>query len=119
MTTDKGIHIYRAKHPKRVRVICPHHHHLCYGEKQEFYDGTRIFFDCGTMVDYGYGYYKPPKLYRKITIFKDETGYTAWVPLAGWEILVRRVSLNRARHIARLRLKRDGLIIEHHLERNL
>ena len=55
------IHIYTAPNT-RTRRMCPYHHHLCYGNKQEFYDTTRIFFDCGAMVDFGYGYYDlPPK----------------------------------------------------------
>jgi len=85
---------------------------LCYGERQEFYDTTRIFFDCGTFVDYGYGYYEPPKLYKSITIFKDEDGYTAWVPRADWKMLVRQVPLQRARNIAKRRLRKGGSIIE-------
>jgi len=108
----QGIHIYRCEKPKRTRALCPHHNHLCYGELQEFYDTTRIFFDCGTFVDYGYGYYEPPKLYKSITIFKDDIGYTVWVPRAGWEMLARQVDLKKARNIARKRLKPNGIIIE-------
>ncbi len=52
-----GLHIYRCDNPKRTRAMCPHHHHLCYGELQDFYDTRRVFFDCGTFADYGYGYY--------------------------------------------------------------
>jgi len=107
-----GLHIYRCEHPTRTRVMCPHHKHLCYGEKQEFYDTVRIFLDCGTFIDYGYGYYEPPKLYKTIKIFKDETGYTAWVPRAGWKMLARQVPLNQARKIAKQRLKIGGQIIE-------
>ena len=106
------LHIFRCEHPTRTRVMCPHHKHLCYGEKQDFYDTTRLFFDCGTFVDYGYGYFEPPKLYQTIKIFEDETGYTAWVPRAGWLFLAREVPLNRARKIARSRLKKGGRIIE-------
>ena len=93
--------------------MCPHHHQLCYGERQEFYDTTRIFLDCGTYVDYGYGYYEPPKLYKTIKIFKDEVGYTAWVPSAGWVMLARMVPIERARKVARFRLKKGGAIVEH------
>jgi hypothetical protein len=107
-----GIHIYRCENPTRTRAMCPHHKHLCYGERQEFYDTVRIFFDCGTFADYGYGYYEPPKLYSQITIFKDAEGYTAWVPRAGWKMLARGVSLKRARTIAQGRLKRGGHIKE-------
>ncbi len=109
---NKGIHIYRCEHPARTRARCPFHKHLCYGERQDFYDTMRIFFDCGTMVDYGYGYYDPPKLYKTIKIFKDETGYTAWVPRSDWTMLARQVPLNKARRIARLRLRKGGNIIE-------
>ncbi len=105
-----GLHIYRCEHPKRVRVFCPYHKHLCYGEKQEFYDTTRIFFDCGTLADYGYGYYEPPKLYKSITVFKDETGFTAWVPRSGWVMLAREVPLSKALRIARQRLANGGSI---------
>lgn len=110
MTT--GLHIYRCENPVRTRVKCPHHKHLCYGEKQEFYDTIRIFFDCGTVLDYGYGYFEPPKLYKTIKIFKDDVGYTAWAPRIGWEILARMVPIEKARRVARLRLKEGGRIIE-------
>lgn len=110
MTT---LSIYRCINRERTRAMCPHHKHLCYGEKQEFYDTIRIFFDCGTMVDFGYGYFDPPKLYKHIKIFKDEVGYTAWIPKAGWIIIARQVSLNKARKIAKSRLKQDGKITEY------
>ncbi|KKM00940.1 hypothetical protein LCGC14_1799390 [marine sediment metagenome] len=105
-----GLHIYRCEHPERVRILCPHHKKLCYGEKQSFYDTTRVFFDCGTFLDYGYGYYESPKLYKNITIFKDETGFTAWVPRAGWIMLARCAPFNRAYNIAKQRLKAGGHI---------
>jgi hypothetical protein len=104
--------IYRCEKPVRTRAICPHHKHLCYGERQDFYDTRRIFFDCGTVADYGYGYYESPKLYKIIKIFKDETGYTAWVPRANWEMLARQVPLEKARGIAKLRLVKGGQIKE-------
>lgn len=111
-----GIHIYRCENPTRTRAICPHHNRLCYGERQEFYDTTRIFFDCGTFADYGYGYYEPPKLYKHITIFKDEDGYTAWVPRSNWTIIARQVPLNQARNIAKRRLSSGGVIVEREKE---
>jgi hypothetical protein len=104
------IHIYRCENPQRTRALCPHHKHLEYGECQDFYDTRRIFFDCGTFVDYGYGYYEPPKLYKTIKIFKDESGYTAWVPRAGWTMLARKVPLKKALKIARMRLSKVGSI---------
>jgi hypothetical protein len=106
------LHIYRCEKPQRTRAMCPHHKHLCYGEKQEFYDTTRVFFDCGTFVDYGYGYYQPPKLYNSITIFEDEGGYSVWVPRCGWVMLAREVPLEVARSIATKRLKKGGHIVE-------
>ncbi len=110
-----GIHIYRCENPQRTRAMCPYHKRLCYGERQEFYDTTRIFFDCGTEVDYGYGYYEAPKLYKSIRIFKDESGFTAWVPRDGWKILARQVPLEKARRIARTRLKKGGHIDENRI----
>ena len=107
-----NLHIYRCENPKRTRRLCPHHKKLEYGESQEFYDTTRIFFDCGTFADYGYGYYEVPKLYRNITIFKDENGYTAWVPRVGWKMLARQVPLEQARKIAKARLTKGGIIRE-------
>ena len=56
------------------------------------------------------GEWTPPKLYKSITIFKDETGYTAWVPRAGWKMLAREVPLNQALRTAKLRLKKGGHI---------
>ena len=55
------IHIYTADKQKRVRRKCPYHKHLCFGILQEFYDTVRVFFDCGTSVDYGYGEWRPPQ----------------------------------------------------------
>lgn len=110
MTT--GLHIYRCENPVRTRAMCPHHKHLCYGERQEFYDTTRLFFDCGTVVDSGYGYYERPTQYKHIVIFKDENGYTAWAPRADWAMLARQVPLIKARRIAKSRLKKGGHIIE-------
>jgi len=106
------LHIYRCENPKRTRRLCPHHKKLEYGELQEFYDTTRVFFDCGAFADYGYGYYEPPQLYKSTTIFKDESGYTAWVPRAGWVMLAREVPLEKARKIARMRLKKGGYILD-------
>lgn len=106
------LHIYRCENPKRTRRVCPHHKKLEYGELQEFYDTTRMFFDCGTFLDYGYGYYEIPKLYKTIKVFKDDIGYTAWVPRAGWVMLARQVSLQKARHIVQVRLAKGGLIKE-------
>ncbi len=45
----------------RTRRYCPYHKRLCYGSLLECYDTTRVFFDCGTFVDYGYGYWEEPR----------------------------------------------------------
>ena len=110
MPEQSYIHIYRCEHPERARAQCPYHKKLEYGERQSFYDTTRVFFDCGAMADYGYGEYTPPKLYKNITIFKDETGFTVWAPRAGYEFLAKFVPLERARLIARKRLANGGRI---------
>jgi len=109
---EAGLHIYRCEQPARTRAMCPFHKHLCYGERQDFYDTMRIFFDCGTFADYGYGYYEPPKRYKHIVIFKDAEGFTAWCPRAGWTMLAREVPLAKAKRIAKLRLKKGGHVIE-------
>ena len=110
---DEGyVHIYRCENSIRIRAMCPHHKHLCYGERQDFYDTVRVFFDCGTFGDSGYGYYEPPKLYKSITIFKDDIGYTAWVPRAGWIMLAHQVQLEKARRLSRARLVKKGVITE-------
>jgi len=59
--TTIPIHIYRADNVKRVRRLCPYHKHQCYGTMHEYYDTTRVFLDCGTGLDYGYGDWTPPK----------------------------------------------------------
>ena len=53
------LHIWTAP-TTRTRAKCPFHKRMCYGERQEFYDTTRVLFDCGAMVDYGYGYWRKP-----------------------------------------------------------
>ncbi len=102
------LHIYTAE-KKRTRRYCPYHKRLCYGFKQEYYDTLRIFFDCGTMVDTGYGSYDPPKLYKRIVLFKDETGYSVMARYS-FDMLARCVPLERARRIAKQRLAKDGIL---------
>ncbi len=51
--------------PRRTRKRCPVHEKLHYGTWKEYYDTMRMFFDCGTMADYGYGYYEPPPKVRQ------------------------------------------------------
>lgn len=105
------LHIYRCEHPARTRAICPHHKHLCYGERQDFYDTRRIFFDCGTTVDYGYGYYEPPELYKRLVLFKDDVGYTVLARYVD-KFLVQQVPLTRARRVAKQRLAQGGHILD-------
>lgn len=60
----RALHIFTAANV-RVRRKCPFHKRLCYGNRQEYYDTVRIFFDCGTMADYGYGEWTPPPKKRR------------------------------------------------------
>ena len=56
------LHVYQANKQKRVRRKCPYHKHLCYGTLYEYYDTSRVTFDCGANIDYGYGEWRePPK----------------------------------------------------------
>ena len=60
-----SLHIFRANKIRRTRARCPFHKQLEYGQLQEFYDTQRVFFDCGTFWDVGYGQYKiPPEVTR-------------------------------------------------------
>lgn len=54
------IHVYQADSLKRTRRHCPYHKQLCYGTLGFYYDTTHLSFDCGTFVDFGYEYWKPP-----------------------------------------------------------
>lgn len=47
--------------PRRVRMRCPYHKHLCYGLRRFYYDTVRTFLDCGTFVDHGYGEWREPE----------------------------------------------------------
>jgi hypothetical protein len=59
---DGAICDMREAPDRRVRRRCPLDKRLCYGQLAEYYDTRRVFFDCGTVLDYGYGYWtKPPK----------------------------------------------------------
>ncbi len=61
MRHEEGwLHIYTAP-STRIRRWCPYHQRLCYGERQAFYDTIRLFFDCGTFIDTGYGYWREPQ----------------------------------------------------------
>jgi hypothetical protein len=105
------IHIYRCLNPKRTRKICPHHKKLEYGELQDFYDTRRIFFDCGTFADYGYGYYDPPKLYKRLLIFWDSelNKYRLFAQYT-WEELFKSENHKQILRIAKTRLKLNGRI---------
>lgn len=104
-----GLHIYRCESPQRTRRLCPQHKKLEYGELQDFYDTRRIFFDCGTFVDYGYGYYEPPKKYKRLRIFWDsERGYfTLWADYVNKPIF-SHPNYKRVLRIAMERLKPKG-----------
>jgi SAM-dependent MidA family methyltransferase len=105
-----GVHIYRCENPKRTRKICPHHKQLEYGELQEFYDTTRIFFDCGTFADYGYGYYNPPTKYKRLKIYWDSELNKHVLVCAGFKKLFSHVNINKVKRIAKDRLKENGVI---------
>ena len=102
-----SIHIYRADKVKRVRRLCPCHKLLHYGSQHEYYDTTLIFFDCGTRVDFGYGEWRPPKLYKKLTIFQDEVGYSL---MALGSVIFSAMTKRGIRAIANQRLKAGGKI---------
>lgn len=106
------VHIYRCEKPKRIRRKCPHHKHLCYGSMHRYYDTTMFFFDCGTVVDTGAGVYTPPKLYKRIKIFKDDVGYSVYPKYTAFStLLARQVPLKLAQRIAKSRLKNGGKVI--------
>jgi len=63
--------------------MCPYHKRLEYGKRQDSYDTIRIFFDCGTMLDIGYGEFIPPKQYKTVHISYDAEGKQ-------WEAYTRR-----------------------------
>lgn len=115
MQIDMGLHIYRCEHPKRIRELCPFHKRLCYGEQQDFYDTRRIFFDCGTVIDYGYGYYEPPKQYKRLHIFYD-SGLDMWRLFSrhGWHDLGKQKTKTGIMRIAQYHLKSGGKIKARH-----
>jgi len=52
----------RTSPDRRARRKCPYHKKMEYGEMVTAYDTIRVFLDCGTLLDYGYGYWvAPPK----------------------------------------------------------
>ena len=104
------LHIYQPESLKRVRQKCPFHKHLCYGTAAHYYDTTLVRFDCGTLLDYGYGYYDPPKKYKKLKIFWDSE-YEAWRLMNSFgEILINSPQRKVVERIARARLKVGGSI---------
>jgi hypothetical protein len=44
------LHIFNTDKIKRIRMICPYHKKLEYGRRDDYYDGSYIFFDCGTKI---------------------------------------------------------------------
>ena len=101
------LHIYRADKVKRVRRVCPCHKVLHYGSQHEYYDTTLIFFDCGAEADFGYGEWRPPKLYKKLTIFENEVGYSL---MALGSVISSALTERGIRTIAKQRLKTGGSI---------
>lgn len=103
------LHIYRCENPRRTRQLCPYHKKMEYGELQEFYDTRRIFFDCGTFVDYGYGYYEPPKRYKRLQVYWDgELEKYILVATQSWEHLFESPNYKKVIKIAEGRLKIGG-----------
>ncbi len=43
------VHVYTAPN-KRMRRRCPYCEKMEYGNRQDFYDGSYFFFDCGTSM---------------------------------------------------------------------
>jgi len=56
----RSLHVFTATAVRRTRRECPFHRRRCYGEQHEYYDTRRVFFDCGALADYGYGYVQRP-----------------------------------------------------------
>jgi len=50
----------RTAPDKRTRKKCPFHKMLEYGDLVTAYDTTRVFLECGVLLDYGYGYWQKP-----------------------------------------------------------
>ncbi len=107
--TEPYIHIYRCENPRRVRKQCPFHKRLEYGEQQDFYDTRRIFFDCGTFVDYGYGYWEKPKQYKKLHIWYFEDHWEVrWE--CGYSPLGKSKTKTGIMRLAKYHLKKGGKI---------
>lgn len=108
---EAHLHIYRCENPKRTRRMCPVHKRLEYGELQEFYDTHRVFFDCGTVADYGYGYYEPPKQYKRLSIFFDnEVNLWKLFSVYTRQKLAERKTKSGITKIAKYHLKSGGKI---------
>jgi hypothetical protein len=54
----------------RTRMVCPHHRRLCYGRVIAAYDTTRIVFDCGTFLCWGYGIWTKPGETRQRSAYR-------------------------------------------------
>lgn len=107
------LHVYRCENPKRTRRLCPFHKKMEYGELQEFYDTTRVFFDCGTFVDHGYGYYELPTRYKRLKIFWDNElrQFVLWADYVNKSIFTHE-NYKKVLRIAQERLKPKGTIKE-------
>ena len=108
MTT---LHIYTANKKVRVRRKCPFHKHLCFGTLHEYYDTTKVFFYCGTVVDYGYGEYTPPRKYKRLCIFKDGDKWVLWARYV-WQKLGEAKTHAGIQRLASYHLKPGGGIKE-------
>ena len=51
----------REEPDRRTWKICPLHKRREYGNLVTMYDTVRVFLTCGTMIDYGYGYWQKPR----------------------------------------------------------
>lgn len=76
---------------ERERTIrwCPLHKQDEEGLMVYCYDTHRMFFDCGVMADYGYGYWTPPKR-RYCEVCKKDVAWAYY-----------RKHIKTARHLAK------------------
>ncbi len=58
--SEPTLHIFQPDTIKRMRAWCSYCGKLCYGTRQDYYDGIYISFDCGTKITCE-GWTPPPK----------------------------------------------------------
>ncbi len=78
----------RTKRDRRTRRYCPFHKRLCFGVLITCFDTVSVDFDCGTTVDYGYGYWRKPskadlKRRQEVRAFYAEKAREAAATAAG------------------------------------